>query len=50
MNKLVIVGMVLGACVSVIDRFLYKIPSKPAVALYLIASGLILAGAIISRA
>ena len=49
MNILVIIGVVLGAIITVVDRYFRTVPNKLAVIIYLIALTLIIIGMINTR-
>ena len=44
MNKFMIGGIVLGAAVTVVDRYIYKLPEVLSTVLYVIAIVLLIAG------
>ena len=49
MNILVIIGVVLGAIITVVERYFWKLPNLLAIIFYLIALALIIIGIIKTR-
>lgn len=50
MNAVIMIGIVLGAAVTVVDRFFHKVPNWLAILLYAAAVLLILTGMLCARA
>ena len=49
MSILIIIGIVLGACVTVVDRIVHKVPNWLAIVLYIVAVILIITGMIVGK-
>lgn len=49
MSILIIIGIVLGACVTVFDRIFHKVPNWLAIVLYIAAVILIITGMIVGK-
>jgi len=49
MNRITVVGIVLGACILFVDRYIVKVPSWLAIVLYIVAVLLIVVGMIVTR-
>ena len=49
MHIMTLIGIVLGAATTVTDRLIHKIPNWLAIALYIAAAALIIAGFVLGR-
>ena len=49
MNRITVVGIILGACILFVDRYIVKVPNWLAIVLYIVAVFLIVVGMIVTR-